>query len=93
VVNASVHQNGTVDVLAQSCTSCHGAPPSTGEHRRDDHEERSCGDCHPGYTTTSADATLHVNGTPNVGNRITSFDRSTGNCTTSCHESENWLDD
>lgn len=89
-VNAGLHQNGAVDVLPQSCTSCHGAPPATGQHRRDDHEGRSCGECHPGYTGTSANGTLHLNGVPDIGNRITSYDRSTRNCTTACHESERW---
>ncbi|HET7752749.1 MAG TPA: CxxxxCH/CxxCH domain-containing protein [Anaeromyxobacteraceae bacterium] len=89
-VNATLHQNGTVDVLALSCTSCHGAPPSTGQHTRSDHVRRSCGDCHPGYSATSANAALHQNGAADVGNRITSYDRSTRNCANSCHGDERW---
>jgi hypothetical protein len=89
-VNTALHQNGRVDVLAQSCTSCHGLPPTTGEHQRDDHVNRSCGDCHPGYTRTTANQTLHQNGAPNVGNRITTYNRTTVTCTNSCHGSEEW---
>jgi predicted CxxxxCH...CXXCH cytochrome family protein len=89
-VNATTHLNGAVDVAAQSCSSCHGAPPSTGQHQRSNHRTRSCGDCHPGYTTSSTAATTHMNGTVQVGNRITSFNTTSRTCTNSCHGSETW---
>ncbi len=68
---------------AMSCTSCHGSPPGTGHHGT--HSGRSCGDCHPGYTKTVANASTHVNGTKQVGNQITSW--NAGSCTSTCHGS------
>ena len=71
------------------CTSCHGAPPSTGEHQRSNHRSRSCGDCHgTGYSATGVVAATHVNGSVQVGNRITTFNGTT--CTNACHGSETW---
>jgi predicted CxxxxCH...CXXCH cytochrome family protein len=49
--------NGTQD----ACGTCHGRPPSTGQHDR--HDGLSCGKCHSGYTTSSVNKTLHINGT------------------------------
>ena len=69
-----------------TCTSCHGAPPATGQHGR--HSGRSCGDCHPGYTTTAVNAATHVNGSKQIGNRIISLVNRT--CTNSCHGNETW---
>ena len=69
-----------------TCTSCHGAPPSTGRHAK--HSARSCGDCHPGYTSSVVNQATHVNGSKQVGNRITSF--VSGSCTNSCHGDETW---
>jgi len=43
------------------CGSCHAVPPSatpTGSHPSDS----NCGSCHPGYTATSVNRGLHVNG-------------------------------
>jgi predicted CxxxxCH...CXXCH cytochrome family protein len=72
-----------------ACGTCHGSPPSTGEHGR--HSGRSCGDCHGGtYTRTAADASRHVNGAVEIGNRITSWNPATRTCTVSCHGQEVW---
>jgi predicted CxxxxCH...CXXCH cytochrome family protein len=43
-----------------SCTSCHGAPPSTGHHTS--HDSAACSECH-GH---SGAGTTHVNGTADV---------------------------
>ncbi len=73
--------------LQVSCTSCHGAPPSTGRHGR--HSGRSCGDCHPGYTSTSVNAATHVNGSKQVGNLIASWNSVTRECV-GCHGADIW---
>jgi predicted CxxxxCH...CXXCH cytochrome family protein len=71
-----------------ACGTCHGTPPSSGRHG--DHSGRACSDCHEGtYTRTSADPSLHVNGTLDVGNRVTSWNPSTGACV-GCHGSATW---
>jgi predicted CxxxxCH...CXXCH cytochrome family protein len=79
---------GWTSTTQVGCTSCHGRPPSTGNHG--DHSGRSCGDCHPGYTTSSVNRTTHLNGTKQVGNRITSWNPSTRSCSSNCHGSETW---
>ena len=42
-----------------TCTSCHGAPPAVATHPAN---PGTCGDCHPGYTNTTVNVALHVNG-------------------------------
>jgi predicted CxxxxCH...CXXCH cytochrome family protein len=53
-----------VDGSQAACGSCHSIPPpaSTGHPRRTD-----CGECHTGYTSTSVNRALHVNGVVDVG--------------------------
>jgi predicted CxxxxCH...CXXCH cytochrome family protein len=86
--NATMSWTGATAV---TCTSCHGAPPSSGEHGRSNHRSRSCGDCHgAGYSATAVVAATHVNGSVQTGNRITSYDRTRGTCTNSCHDPETW---
>jgi predicted CxxxxCH...CXXCH cytochrome family protein len=72
-----------------ACGSCHGSPPSSGKHSNRNHVNRDCGDCHPGYTRTSVNRSTHINGSRQVGNKITSW--SGGRCSTSgstgCHGS------
>jgi predicted CxxxxCH...CXXCH cytochrome family protein len=71
------------------CTSCHGGPPSTGQHGR--HSSRSCGDCHgSGYTTSAVVKATHIDGIEQVGNRISSYNRTTRSCSSNCHGSETW---
>lgn len=70
-----------------ACGTCHGRPPSTGQHGR--HSGRSCGDCHPGYSTTSVNLATHVDGLKQVGNRITAWNATTRACT-GCHGSDTW---
>ncbi|BDG05812.1 CxxxxCH/CxxCH domain c-type cytochrome [Anaeromyxobacter oryzae] len=71
-----------------TCTTCHGAPPSVGAQGH--HSFRACSDCHVSYTSTSVNVSLHMNGTPDVGNRITSYSTTTHTCTNSCHGNETW---
>jgi predicted CxxxxCH...CXXCH cytochrome family protein len=70
-----------------ACGTCHGTPPSSGHHS--DHSGRSCGDCHPGYTTTSVNLATHVDGVKQVGNRVTAWNATTRACT-GCHGNATW---
>jgi predicted CxxxxCH...CXXCH cytochrome family protein len=70
-----------------ACGTCHGAPPSTGHHR--DHADRSCGDCHPGYSTTAVNLATHLDGAKQVGNQITAWNPATRACT-GCHGAATW---
>jgi len=74
-----------------TCTSCHGAPPNTGEHSRHSGGSFTCSECHgTGYSSSTVNAATHVNGTKNVpfSSSVTSpvpppvFN---GNCTLTCH--------
>jgi len=47
---------------ALSCTSCHGAPPTANGHP----SNPSCGNCHTGYTSTTVNKALHMNGALDV---------------------------
>ncbi len=67
-----------------SCTTCHGIPPSTGQHTR--HVVSlgiSCATCHgAGYSATTANAATHRNGTVNLTPAATTC--------TACHGAKNW---
>jgi predicted CxxxxCH...CXXCH cytochrome family protein len=96
-VGASVAVAPTWTGGAMTCTSCHAAPPSTGQHGRSEHRNAGCGACHSSYTATSVNVSLHVNGVKDVGGAGTSintWNRSTGSCTPTsgvgCHGSETW---
>jgi mono/diheme cytochrome c family protein len=73
----------------QSCTSCHGNPPSTGSHS--DHRSRSCSSCHgSGFSSTTVNATTHNNGVKNIVTTI-GWNASNRSCSSnSCHGSESW---
>jgi predicted CxxxxCH...CXXCH cytochrome family protein len=45
------------DGSARACGACHGVPPPAPHSTSTD-----CGGCHPGYTATSVNAALHLNG-------------------------------
>jgi hypothetical protein len=91
-VAGGLHQNGTVDVSATAaCGSCHAVPPTSGRHTK--HvvsERRTCGDCHAGYTSSSVNAATHMDGSTEVGNRVTSYNPTTHSCSNSCHGSKTW---
>lgn len=62
------------------CTSCHGNPPSTGDHGT--HSSYACSDCH----AHSGSGATHVNGVKNVQYSGATYDPSTRSCGTfSCH--------
>ena len=63
-------------------------PPSTGHHGN--HAGKAtCGDCHPGYTSTSVNLATHVDGAKQVGNRVTAWNAATRACT-GCHGNDTW---
>jgi predicted CxxxxCH...CXXCH cytochrome family protein len=74
-----------------TCTTCHGAPPTTGHHTSVSSHKRSCGDCHgAGYTTTAVVPATHVDGVKQLGNKIRTYNPTTRTCTSSCHGSQTW---
>lgn len=79
------------DGTQRTCTSCHGAPPPSGRHGEGDHRV-SCGYCHAaGYTSSSVNGALHVNGVREVqGSRIRTWNPVTRSCQPTCHGTERW---
>lgn len=71
-----------------ACNSCHEIAPATGRHALHAGQSVGCGSCHTGYTSTSVNKTLHVNGVKNVA---AFFDTTTRTCG-GCHAvgSESW---
>jgi predicted CxxxxCH...CXXCH cytochrome family protein len=78
--NTAPTWNGNAAQVA--CGTCHGIPPATVASGARPHPASSgsdCGSCHTGYTATTVNVALHVNGT---------IDASGGTCT-SCHGDSN----
>jgi len=75
-----------------TCSSCHGNPPSSGRH--DTHvngEGYGCGTCHSGYTSSAANAALHVNGAKDVQLVAGTWSSSARSCSsTGCHGTRTW---
>jgi predicted CxxxxCH...CXXCH cytochrome family protein len=70
-VNGPTHVNGAVEVVPQTCTSCHGSPPPPyyGATPSPAHPASGlvdCGLCHTGYGIGSVNDATHANGTVNV---------------------------
>jgi hypothetical protein len=74
-----------------TCTTCHGAPPSTGQHQRHVVEKGiACSNCHgAGYSATTVNAATHIDGQATLTNRVTSWNATTGDCV-GCHGAANW---
>ena len=98
--NTSAIPNWT-SATAMTCTSCHGNPPSSGEHSKHQGEGVGCFQCHgtgytrTGTTTGTVNAGLHLNGLKNVGGagtKIRTWARPscTPSDTSACHGNENW---
>ncbi len=82
-----------VDGTQAACGTCHGLAPSTGQHGRSNHVSAGCGACHSGYSTTSINAALHVNGVKNVGGtgtKVNTWNATSRSCAPSCHGSATW---
>jgi len=79
-----------------ACNACHPSSPTSGEH--DKHivgEGLACGICHSGYTATTVNVSLHVNGAKNVGGagtgiRTWASPSCTPSDTSACHGSKSW---
>lgn len=85
--------NWTITVI--SCGSCHGEPPSTGQHRT--HMARSnidCNACHAGYlykTSPSVSLGHHINNKVEVDGALGGGSYSNGTCSNnSCHGAHSW---
>jgi predicted CxxxxCH...CXXCH cytochrome family protein len=50
---------------ALGCGACHPTPPTSGKHSLHS-GVRTCGDCHAGFTATTVDPALHVDGLFNI---------------------------
>jgi predicted CxxxxCH...CXXCH cytochrome family protein len=71
-----------------ACGTCHGIPPSTGHHGT--HSGKTiCGDCHPGYGSGTVNLATHVDGSRQVGNKVTAWNAATRACT-GCHGPDSW---
>jgi predicted CxxxxCH...CXXCH cytochrome family protein len=81
-----------VDGTQKTCISCHGRPPSDGKHTKHFNQGISCASCHPGYTATAVNRTVHMNGIRNAGatTKLTKFDPVTRRCTLTCHGAKTW---
>ncbi|HET8538899.1 MAG TPA: CxxxxCH/CxxCH domain-containing protein [Anaeromyxobacter sp.] len=82
------HVNGISD-FPSGCNSCHDMPPNSGAHYEHLHERVSCDRCHAGYTTTTANETLHRNARQDV--TVAGWNASRRTCSANaCHGSEYW---
>ena len=78
---------------AMTCTSCHGNPPSTGEHApRNSRHNFGCNLCHgTGYTSTTIVLATHVNGVKNVAaGDPPGWNPANRTCSNSCHGTKSW---
>jgi predicted CxxxxCH...CXXCH cytochrome family protein len=72
-----------------SCSSCHGAPPNTGRHSKHvSGEGIACATCHSGYTASTVNVAVHVNGTRQT--TAPGWNSSTRSCSNSCHGTKSW---
>ncbi len=75
-----------------TCTSCHGGPPATGDHLRTPHRV-ACSTCHGnGYSATTVNKALHLNGVKNAGGAGSSitYNAATRACSPTCHGTQTW---
>jgi mono/diheme cytochrome c family protein len=75
--------------LPPACGSCHGIPPSSGDHLR--HDTRfECSSCHgAGYSATSVNTATHNNGIRNLVSGA-GWNAASGSCSNSCHGTASW---
>lgn len=75
-----------------ACNSCHASPPATKNHNKHVTDKRiACSECHPGYTATTLNKSIHLNGTKEVsGPKINSYNPATRSCSPTCHGTEKW---
>lgn len=78
-----------VDGTQAACGTCHAQLPGTGHHSTHRSEGIACGRCHTGYSTTTVNAALHVNGRKDL-DPATGWNPSSRTCANSCHGTERW---
>ncbi|MBT0653166.1 fibronectin type III domain-containing protein [Geobacter luticola] len=88
----SAQVSATTSAAPLVCGTCHAIPPATGQHAF--HVTTlgySCAICHgTGYSSTTVNTTLHLNGVVNVVSTI-GFNPTTSTCATpGCHGSRAW---
>lgn len=102
----SVAWTATINVNTQctACHTASGTAqynsPSSGQHSRGDHVSAGCVACHNvstlaaahfvGLKTTTIDSTAAKASVGGGSTRVTSYNGTSRNCTTSCHGSETW---
>jgi predicted CxxxxCH...CXXCH cytochrome family protein len=79
-----------VDGTQAACGTCHRMGPTSGRHFFLGHRTAGCSACHGGtYSFLAADPAFHVNGSVDLGNRITSWDPVARACV-GCHGPAVW---
>jgi predicted CxxxxCH...CXXCH cytochrome family protein len=79
--------------MIQGCASCHPDSPTSGQHSVSSHQVYGCGICHSGYSPSTINPALHVNGRKDVGGagtEILYWGGGTCSPTGSCHGPESW---
>lgn len=83
----SLQVSATTAAPAAACGTCHAIPPALGAHSF--HAFTTCATCHgPGYSSTTTNAALHMNGAKDV--TISIWNPTTRSCTASCHVARAW---
>ena len=83
----SVEVSATTAAAPLVCGTCHAIPPAVGAHSF--HTFTSCATCHgPGYSSTTVNPALHLNGTIDV--TIPIWNPATQSCAASCHAARAW---
>lgn len=83
----SVEVSATTAAAPLVCGTCHAIPPAVGAHMA--HTFTSCATCHgTGYSSTTVNSALHLNGTINVTTPI--WNPATQSCAASCHGARGW---
>jgi predicted CxxxxCH...CXXCH cytochrome family protein len=62
-----------------ACGDCHAYPPTSSAHSGVT-SSTNCGGCHPGYTNTTVNLSLHVNGATDANSEPTTGGTSCGTC-------------
>lgn len=89
--DSSLDDASETDTQTQSCTSCHGTPPTTGSHNR--HSNYKCSTCHADVVDDNMqiiDNDKHNDGNHDVSGTMITWESSTKTCTKSCHHTETW---
>jgi predicted CxxxxCH...CXXCH cytochrome family protein len=78
-----------VDGTQAACGTCHAQQPSSGHHDKHRGEGIACSQCHTGYSSTTVNPSLHVNGRKDL-DPVTGWNPASRSCANSCHGTETW---